>query len=158
MSLRNWAGTSSLFVCCWSIFQSEDCFQLFLNKFLQVTKMACHSVCAIQGSYTIAKTCSFLLFFTFYWRKLHLHWIYALKYKCSHNQNLAHASYKLFPPGCHILQPRPTPSLFQTISHEEKLQLCGVETPTAELPLHKNLQHISSDLLPSISPHKSILD
>ncbi len=46
----------------------------------------------------------------------------------------------------------------QTISHEEKHQLCGVETPTAELPLHKNLQHISSDLLPSISPHKSILD
>lgn len=59
-------------------------------------------------------------FFTFYWRKLHLHWIYALKFKCNHNQNLAHASCKLFPSGntCHILQPHP-PSLFETISHEE---------------------------------------
>ncbi len=30
---RNWAGTSSLFVCCWSIFQSEDYFQLFRTSF-----------------------------------------------------------------------------------------------------------------------------
>lgn len=119
---RNWAGTSSLFVCCWSIYQWKDSFQLFRTSFYRWHRWCVTLTVLFRALILLQRH---LFFFTFYWRKLHLHWIYDSNFKCNHNQNLARASCKSFPSGnsCHILQPHPTPSLFETISHEETLHL-----------------------------------
>lgn len=160
---RKWAAMSSLFVCCWSIYQWKDSFQLFRTSFYRWQRWCVTLTVLFQASYYYKETCSFLknrLFFTFYWRKLHLHWIYALKFKCNHNQNLAHASCKLFPSGntCHILQPHP-PSLFETISHEETLQLfkhlllncLSIQTSKISLLTSSHQSHLINPFLTSVS-------
>lgn len=57
---RKWAGMSSLFVCCWSIYQWKDSFQLFRTSFYRWQRWCVTLTVLFQASYYCKETCSFL--------------------------------------------------------------------------------------------------